>query len=412
MGQRLVSVPGTVNGKEINFVKDSGADMTLLREDLVDSTNILEGQNVTLETAIGQPFNAKLAIVNMDTPYYKGVAQVGVVPVLATEALLGMDINKRRSALAVTRTAAKKTAKKLKRDPKLLNRMWRETRLQPSIQRTSKSLSLERTRDVTLENAEILSKMQADDDNLEAIRSRANAVEIDDIENGFFWDNGILKQKWTSVKKRKSGTQVVLPSKLRQTVVKPAYDRILAGHLGLEKTKERIMTCFYWPGMFHEIQEYCASCDICQRTAKQRSGEKVPMISPPIISEPFKKIAMDIVGPLSRTKKGNKYILTIVNEATTYPEAFPLKNIEAKTVATTLMELISGLGIPKTILTDQGTNFVSTLMKDLYKVFGIRGMKTSPYRLQTNGRVERFNGKLKSMLKKLCAGKIPTNGMN
>ena len=58
--------------------------MTLLREDLVDSRNILEGQNVTLETAIGQPFKAKLAIVNMDTPYYKGVAQVGVVPGLAT----------------------------------------------------------------------------------------------------------------------------------------------------------------------------------------------------------------------------------------------------------------------------------------------------------------------------------------
>ena len=129
------------------------------------------------------------------------------------------------------------------------------------------------------------------------------------------------------------------------------------------------------------------------------------MKSPPIISEPFKKIAMDIVGPLSRTKKGNKYILTIVDEATRYPEEFPLKNIEAKTVATTLMELISRVGIPETILTDQGTNFVSTLMKDLYKVFSIRGIKTLPYRPQTNGRVERFNGTLKSMLKKLCVGK-------
>ena len=409
MGQRLISVPGTVNGKEINFVKDTGADMTLLREDLVDSRNILEGQNVTLETPIGQPFNAKLAIVNMDTPYYKGVAQVGVVPGLATEALLGMDILERRSALAVTRAAAKKNREEAEEGPEIM---------EPEVARDATAALdsadievpvLGEKEDVTLENisavnAEVLSKMQVDDDNLEAIRTKANAIEADDIENGFFWDNDILKRKWTSVKKRKSGTQVVLPSKLRQTVIKLAHDRPLAGHLGLEKTKERIITCFYWPGMFREIQEYCASCDICQRTAKQRSGEKVPMISPPIISEPFKKIAMDIVGPLSRTKKGNKYILTIVDEATRYPEAFPLKNIEAKTVATTLMELISRVGIPEMILTDQGTNFVSTLMKDLYKVFGIRGIKTSPYRPQTNGRVERFNGTLKSMLKKLCAG--------
>lgn len=65
---------------------------------------ILTGQNTTLYTAIGQPFEAKLAIVNLDTPYYKGHAQVGLVPDLMADALLGMDIINRHSVNVVTRS--------------------------------------------------------------------------------------------------------------------------------------------------------------------------------------------------------------------------------------------------------------------------------------------------------------------
>ncbi|CAG2187503.1 unnamed protein product [Mytilus edulis] len=92
VGHRLICVSGEVNGKQVSFVKDTGTDMTLIREDLVDRKNILQGQNVTLQSAIGQPFCAKLAVVNIDTPYYTGIAKVGLVPKLAAEALLGMDI--------------------------------------------------------------------------------------------------------------------------------------------------------------------------------------------------------------------------------------------------------------------------------------------------------------------------------
>lgn len=65
---------------------------------------ILTGQNTTLYTAIGQPFEAKLAMVNLDTPYYKGHAQEGHVPDLMADALLGMDIINRHSVNVVTRS--------------------------------------------------------------------------------------------------------------------------------------------------------------------------------------------------------------------------------------------------------------------------------------------------------------------
>ncbi|KAL3863187.1 hypothetical protein ACJMK2_004954, partial [Sinanodonta woodiana] len=108
IGERLINVPGTVNKKEVMFVKDTGAEITLIREDFVEKSCILEGQNLTLYTAIGQPFKAKLAIVELDTPYYKGHVQVGLVSDLAAQALLGMDILRTtKRTMVVTRMQAK-----------------------------------------------------------------------------------------------------------------------------------------------------------------------------------------------------------------------------------------------------------------------------------------------------------------
>jgi hypothetical protein len=135
---------------------------------------------------------------------------------------------------------------------------------------------------------------------------------------------------------------------------------------------------------------------------KETINVKVPMVKTPIIREPFSKIAIDIVGPLSRTKKGNKYILTVIDEGTRYPEAFPLPSIEAERIAQSLVQLFSRVGVARVILSDQGSNFTSTLLKQLYEMLGVKGITTSPYRPQSNGKCERYNGTLKKVLKKLC----------
>lgn len=153
--------------------------------------------------------------------------------------------------------------------------------------------------------------------------------------------------------------------------------------------------------MFHEIRDYCSSWDVCQKVAK-RTNVKVPLINTPIISTPFFKISMDIVGPLAKTKKGNRFILTTVDDATRYQEAFELKSCDAESVANVVIELFSRVGIPKVILTDQGTNITSKLIKELFTLLKVKGVTTSPYHPQANGKTERFNGTLKSILKKLC----------
>ena len=76
-----------------------------------------------------------------------------------------------------------------------------------------------------------------------------------------------------------------------------------------------------------------------------------------MIGEPFAQIAMDIVGPLPRSWAGHKYTLVVCDYATRYPEAVPMKTIDAERVAEELVKIYSRVGIPREILTDQGSNF-------------------------------------------------------
>ena len=109
---------------------------------------------------------------------------------------------------------------------------------------------------------------------------------------------------------------------------------------------------------------------------------------------------MDIVGPVERSKSGYRFMLVITDYATRYPEVFPLKSIIAKSVAFCLVQFFSRVGFPREILTDQGTNFMSKLLKEVYQLLGIRSLRTTPYHPQTDGLTERFNQTLKQMLRK------------
>ena len=97
---------------------------------------------------------------------------------------------------------------------------------------------------------------------------------------------------------------------------------------------------------------------------------------------------MDIVGPLPKSRLGNCFVTVIYDYATRYPEAIPLKTVDAEQVAEALITFFSRVGIPSKILTDQGTNFMARLMKEVYCLLGVKLIRTSPYHPQTDGLVE------------------------
>ena len=89
--------------------------------------------------------------------------------------------------------------------------------------------------------------------------------------------------------------------------------------------------------------------------------------------------------------------------ATRYPEAIPVKAVDAEHIAEELVRIFAWVGIPEEILTDQGSNFTLQLLSEIYQLLHVHPIRTSPYHPQTDGLVERFNKTLKTMLRKVVA---------
>ena len=184
------------------------------------------------------------------------------------------------------------------------------------------------------------------------------------------------------------------------------HESAFSGHLGAKKTEVRILPNFFWPGLCQDVIRFCCSCNGCQRTVKKDIVKKVPLGSMRLIDTPFKRVAVDIVRPISALiEAGHQYILTLVDYVTRYPKAVPLKKITTETVAEALLDIYSRVGIPEEVLTDQGTQFMSECMQEVSRLLSIKGLTSTPYHLICNGLVERWNETLKSMLKRLCQDK-------
>ena len=161
----------------------------------------------------------------------------------------------------------------------------------------------------------------------------------------------------------------MLPKTLRRKVVKVAHDSIFRGHLEIKKTKDRIQTNFYWPGMQGDVTSFCRLCDVCQKTTAKESVPRVPLGNMPLINMPFRRVAVDLYGPiLPACEKGHQYILILIDYATRYPEAVPIKNIETETVVGALLDMYSCLGIPEEVVSDIGTQFVLKCMEEVSRL--------------------------------------------
>ena len=146
-----------------------------------------------------------------------------------------------------------------------------------------------------------------------------------------YMKNGLLYPKHQETKTGRSSNQSVIPKGLRQQVMSVNNKSAFSGHLGVKKTEVRILPNFFWPGLRQDVIRFCCSCDVCQRTGKKGNIKKVPLGFLPLINMPFKRVAVDIVGPIAPpSEAGHRYILTLVDYATRYPEAVPLKYIKKK----------------------------------------------------------------------------------
>ena len=124
-----------------------------------------------------------------------------------------------------------------------------------------------------------------------------------------------------------------------------------------------------------------------------------PLIPFPTPDVRFDQVHLDIVGPLP-SSKGYSYLLTCIDHFTRWPEAIPIANITAETVAEAFATTwIARFGVPSTVTTYHSSQFESGLWEQLMHLLGIKRIRTTAYHTIANGLIEHFHRQLKAALK-------------
>jgi len=179
------------------------------------------------------------------------------------------------------------------------------------------------------------------------------------------------------------------------------------GHFALFKTRARIEDMGYsWLGLDDDISQVVKRCAVCQLDNTHQSASH-PAIAIPIPEGVFDVVHMDLLEMVPSDPDNFVYIFLLVDRLSKFPIAFPIKNKEASTIAECLWQIICTFGVPTTIVSDRGREFVNEIVDSLCNLHGIDRRVTSAYRPQANGQVERVNQSLLAVLRK-CTADAPS----
>lgn len=187
----------------------------------------------------------------------------------------------------------------------------------------------------------------------------------------------------------------IVPTDFRRSVFEIVHNM---SHPGVKATVRLISKKFIWHGLKKQVASWTKQCHNCQSSKVQRHV-RAPMETFHVPGKRFSHINIDLVGPLPPSK-GFNHLLTIIDRNTRWPEAIPLQNTTTEECARALISnWISRFGIPADITSDRGSQFTSTLWKQMANRLGVHIHHTTAYHPQSNGMIERFHRSLKSSLK-------------
>jgi transposase InsO family protein len=185
--------------------------------------------------------------------------------------------------------------------------------------------------------------------------------------------------------------KLVVPEKLTLPIIKAHHDRVFAGHQGMKRTRDLVKLNYFLPSMDRDIDHYIKQCD---SYTKFKAGRQptAPLGELPETTSPFELASIDICGPYSETRRGNRYLHTFRDHFSRYPEAVPIPKQDAPTVAKALVtEVFSRLGCPQVLSSDRGSNFMSELFQEICKLWQIRRINSTAFNPQMQGKVEKFH---------------------
>ena len=188
--------------------------------------------------------------------------------------------------------------------------------------------------------------------------------------------------------------QLCLPQNRRVGVMKLAHD---VCHEGYKRTKEKIRKSFFWNSLGHDVKTFTDSCDSCQKKARLRTTDRIPISIVNHDEIPFSHLYMDCIGPLF-DKADYNYCLCICDSSTRWPFAFPLRAQTAKAVCDCLIQVFSMVGVAKTITSDQGSCFTAQMSTIFMNELGCTPRFSTALHPEGNSLVERLNQSVKKML--------------
>ena len=241
---------GTVNGKEVRVLRDTGCTAVVVRRSLVSDGQMLNKQSgVTLINNYNQ--RCPMARINIDCPFFRGSTDALCIDDPAHDLVIGNISGSKfpdmtHFSSGVNRKSQSRKDRRKNRKVKVEDKFIRQ-------------------------NRQVLVLKQASDIKLKEIRRRVESGSVtmsrgfSSGETKFVRRNGLIYRHFT--KNAKVSLQLVVPSSLTHSVINLAHESLrVLNHRGRKETISKVLDEFYWPGVCREVTQFCRSCAICQRT--------------------------------------------------------------------------------------------------------------------------------------------------
>ena len=231
--------------------------------------------------------------------------------------------------------------------------------------------------------------------------NKVDRVKIIQEAENFILEDGVLFRKV-----REGIVAPYIDFQFRGDLMQKMHDQY--GHLSYASLANVFESRAWWPSMEKDLRQFRASCPNCQIHQQQRKmqeREQGRLVADPSI-QPFQRWGIDLIGRLPKTNNGNRWIITAIDYATGWPIAKAIPKATEDAIAEFIFsEIYMHYGAPQEIFTDGGRNLWGGVVENYLKKIKTLHKGTSPYHPRTNGKVERLNGIIGTMLGKMLLNK-------
>ncbi|CAK1579718.1 unnamed protein product [Parnassius mnemosyne] len=229
----------------------------------------------------------------------------------------------------------------------------------------------------------------------------AKSQEAKDIQNNYVLKDG-------KIYRRVEGQlRWAVPRDARWKICQQCHDE--AGHFSCEKTLEKVKRDYWFPKLTQFVKKYVRACIPCAH-ARQPGGKKQGFLhSIPKPCNPFQCLHIDHLGPFVKTKRGNMYILGIIDSFTKFVVIKAVKNTKSKTSIDVLKDVFGLFGVPQSLISDRGTSFTSNEFKTFVESVGLKHILNAVATPRASGQIERYNRTILASITALCHGEDDRN---